>query len=824
VKYNYVSKLDKSKSIAKKRLQYYEMGGRVKLKLQRRIELSSTVAEFERLDKEWEDCLNKWKSDVSQLRQKHPGLTFFTGRDMRFLCDCLQSHFSMENKEKYTGLIASKIAYIHPDISMAQINEAIDAKTVWWISETERFFVTKKKKKNKSWNVENDNELEQLGKMLKNFESYWTRQPTLSCSRNVKRLEQGKPNLYICETNKVLEYLVKLFLSQQQQPIANRVIFCDQSTSVEQLECFLIRSNCQALHNSKETKALYCLALPEQLQPSVQRDLLRMLQLYTQTSLSLFAIITTNNQCIVAEALLPFRDREPLILEQAECRSFYSTIFCSELSVFRENTSNAPFVQVFLSKSECVGKSHTIAKIAKSLQLTCDECLVHLPLNTTVADVDFIVDRLLSAPQTDGKLVFHINISSQAGQDVNIIMFQLLVLRHLTKSDGTCFRVCKNHMFLVELPTELSNTHKKTRLTDVLKWLYFFGDGVKDLAMPFFEVLDQLKDEQPLYQSYIINKLSLSSKEQFVVQYLDALETGLLKNNAQQSKDWSYESHIFDEAKLEPLLKKYSPPARQSLIHLKSFLQFMYKQLIQVYNFLYIKNAWVPTTITGQALPLHEMIVTSIIKSGTQIACDTYQRNKRKALEDCKDMDEDKKMDESMDTEEFFLVQMWKHADPPMVLLNQMSISDSVQTHMEKSTLKEDLDNVHIDHSLSLLSMNVDKNQHEHAKVWRYIKQLHKWEIYNFEQELEKKTFLQRTIVSILKTRKPNSKMLASNPSKQTHKKRTNDENKRKTKVEQLLKKHNDYALTFDNILKIVAIFFRLKSSIPVLIMGETAL
>ncbi|ETO02399.1 hypothetical protein RFI_35037, partial [Reticulomyxa filosa] len=117
--------------------------------------------------------------------------------------------------------------------------------------------------------------------------------------------------------------------------------------------------------------------------------------------------------------------------------------------------------------------------------------------------------------------------------------------------------------------------------------------------------------------------------------------------------------------------------------------------------------------------------------------------------------------------------------------------------------------------------MNVDKNQHEHAKVWRYIKQLHKWEIYNFEQELEKKTSFAK-----------NNSVYFENEEAQFKKLdlllricggyQTNDENKRKIKVEQLLKKHNDYALTFDNILKIVAIFFRLKSSIPVLIMGET--
>ncbi|ETO22356.1 hypothetical protein RFI_14844, partial [Reticulomyxa filosa] len=40
--------------------------------------------------------------------------------------------------------------------------------------------------------------------------------------------------------------------------------------------------------------------------------------------------------------------------------------------------------------------------------------------------------------------------------------------------------------------------------------------------------------------------------------------------------------------------------------------------------------------------------------------------------------------------------------------------------------------------------------------------------------------------------------------------------------INKILSEHNDYTLTFDNILKIVAIFFRIKAGIPVLIMGET--
>ena len=48
------------------------------------------------------------------------------------------------------------------------------------------------------------------------------------------------------------------------------------------------------------------------------------------------------------------------------------------------------------------------------------------------------------------------------------------------------------------------------------------------------------------------------------------------------------------------------------------------------------------------------------------------------------------------------------------------------------------------------------------------------------------------------------------------------DSDARNRLVQNLWSKNEDYALTFDNILKIVAIYFRVKAQLPVLIMGET--
>ncbi|ETO14750.1 hypothetical protein RFI_22618 [Reticulomyxa filosa] len=728
---------------------------------------------------------------------------------MRFLCERLRAYVE-SNKRGPIGAIASKISLIYPDITIAQIQANVDSK--------------------RNWNWEDKNMLEELGKTLESFGAVTKPSgKSVGDEKTVKYLLPGQPRLYICQDSQILSHVVKLYLSQGQIPIASRVLFCDHSTSIEQLECFLIRS----VNHDTATIALHCLVLPELLTRPVQQGLIRILPNYMTKSHSLLAVITTNSQCLVAQTLSAFRDTNPPILDQNESKDFYTTVLCADFDAFRQKKENdAPFVIVYFSQNSCVGKSYVIAQKAKSLNLK-DGYFVHVPINTSVVDTDFIVDRLSSAPVTDDLTVFHINISSQAGKDVNTMMFQLLVLRYITKANGESFSVRKNHAFLVELPTQLSSTHVKTRLSDVFNWFYFFGDRIKDLAIPFSEVIDDLRTvpnaNPPEHATH--NQLALSEKEYFVLKYLDALDKGLL-SNSQIRKDWDHTQHPppVDTQRIKQLLVKYSPKAWNSLVQFKSFLQFMYRQLLQVYNFLYIKNEYVPMTNKNRhVIPLHEMVVFSLVQSAQDIACNSYLINEpttaidfREEIKEEKETEKEEEAEESKGIEEFFLVQMWKTADPPIVLLNQTPIAKSIQICMNSLiTLQQDLQQAQIEHSLSLLSMNLSKNVHPHAVEWKLVQAQHKWDIYNFEEDFKKKAdMVQRDGVYHEKREDQSIKMHLllqicggfESP----------DETKRKQQVKRLLQEHQDYALTFDNLLKIVAIFFRIKSGIPVLIMGET--
>ncbi|ETO02505.1 hypothetical protein RFI_34926, partial [Reticulomyxa filosa] len=118
-----------------------------------------------------------------------------------------------------------------------------------------------------------------------------------------------------------------------------------------------------------------------------------------------------------------------------------------------------------------------------------------------------------------------------------------------------------------------------------------------------------------------------------------------------------------------------------------------------------------------------------------------------------------------------------------------------------------------MDHSLSLLSVNFNKKGHPHTDEWKLLVTQYNWKLYTFEDE-DSQNDGKENISNQMKKLQLLLQICGGFTSKH--------EEKREEQMEEILKKHGDYALTFDNILKMVAIFFRIKSGIPVLIMGET--
>ncbi|ETO37036.1 hypothetical protein RFI_00026, partial [Reticulomyxa filosa] len=164
----------------------------------------------------------------------------------------------------------------------------------------------------------------------------------------------------------------------------------------------------------------------------------------------------------------------------------------------------------------------------------------------------------------------------------------------------------------------------------------------------------KLRKAKHLYPNRVSkNNVNLNEKEQFVLKYLDALQRVELSNRDDHSPDWNYQDNEdIHRTKMEELISQYCTRGIFvffTFTKLKSFLQVMYRQLVQVYN-----------VVKQQIIPLHQMILLSLTKYPQSIACNMYSERK--------DQDPEAK---------FFWVQEWKANDQRIVLLNQIPIANS---------------------------------------------------------------------------------------------------------------------------------------------------
>ena len=315
---------------------------------------------------------------------------------------------------------------------------------------------------------------------------------------------------------------------------------------------------------------------------------------YVYKNWALFAIVTADARNKIYFQLQAFANYTQRAFTENERKNFFFHVLCSNLVEFNKNSNKAPLCAVYMSQQDCVGKSYVIRQIAADN----NHGLIHVPINTQHINLDFIVDRLLSVPANikndNCKIIYHMNVSSDAGMQVNEVMFQLLVLRYLKKSGGSSFNANARHGFLVELPSQLSSTLKVNTIDDVRDYFYFLA-GNKSYGILKYEIQDTLRqNKQPIIdKDHIIpNELKLTEKEKFVLKYLDAYDKKLLIITGKSENNWDHTQHPdIDHQRMMELVLQYCQQGASSLVFLKSFLRYLYRQFIQLYTSNFVDNS-----------------------------------------------------------------------------------------------------------------------------------------------------------------------------------------------------------------------------------------
>src|SRR5689334_5580340 len=144
-----------------------------------------------------------------------------------------------------------------------------------------------------------------------------------------------------------------------------------------------------------------------------------------------------------------------------------------------------------MSKNVGMGKSHVIYNQYKKYENISK--LNHISFNGENVDFDLLI-KSLSKYRHDYEttIIFHINLSASTFIHINTILFQIMFLRHMVTSSHRCFHANNNTVFLVEIPSKLSNTamltDKKYSKHEHVHFLLYKLTNIPNITIDKFEM------------------------------------------------------------------------------------------------------------------------------------------------------------------------------------------------------------------------------------------------------------------------------------------------------------------------------------------------
>merc|ERR1719483_1152569 len=255
-----------------------------------------------------------------------------------------------------------------------------------------------------------------------------------------------------------------------------------------------------------------------------------------------------------------------------------------------------------------------------------------------------------------------------------------------------------------------------------------------------------------------------------------------------QDFDPDFEPDQADEITSEEcieLLNECCPDGIKSRILQKCFLDYAHSQLVQIHANFFFMNIYSP--IPGH-IHMRQMMMESLTEMAKDFSSKLYTQVENS-------------VEEASASDRFPLSIRWRSAEVPMILLNQ-----------------HDVQGYGGDGDISIFCRNLARMRRPSAQNWHQIAIESQYDLVNFEQE-ERRRMNQLNQQGVVEEGKEGKRKKLDLLLKVVG---APDQDVRALRVQNIMDKHPNYALTFDNMLKMIAIYFRVKAGIPVLLMGET--
>jgi hypothetical protein len=287
---------------------------------------------------------------------------------------------------------------------------------------------------------------------------------------------KGKPNLILCNTRNQIEVLLTIYATSPECPLPSNdeILFCHSLTSSEEVENFL-----RIAYKSTGTK-IYTLLNIQELNYENTIRIERFLSTnHTAKQTDTYRLVFVccvdkqeqqQQQSILSSLLIKNKINPitmPTNLLEQYLLSKMSTKEPSSLARFDNDRSTC---RAMLSKQAGNGKSTCVEFFKRKIQDSGvnDFNTRLIRIKTCSIDLDLETQKLLEIEMIrsakSNPTLFHVDISSEVFSNVDIYLFNMLVLGYLKHANGLVWRRSLNDIYLVEMMSPYFGVANKTTL------------------------------------------------------------------------------------------------------------------------------------------------------------------------------------------------------------------------------------------------------------------------------------------------------------------------------------------------------------------------
>jgi E3 ubiquitin-protein ligase RNF213 len=281
---------------------------------------------------------------------------------------------------------------------------------------------------------------------------------------------RGNPNLIICPSREQIPVVLSIYAYSPNEPLPtnDECLFCSSETTSEEVENFF------RIAFKSDGRKLYTILNIQDLNyknsAQVEKFLSSNTKINQTNNYTLVCICSAekHSQSILASSLIKYRI-QPIILPSNVIEDYLSNKLKNDsknnscLSLYDHTKSS---VRALLSEKPGNGKSTYVKNFKESNLKNVDFNYKVIRIKTTNLNIDLELDKFFSTKQeTNMKsnlpTVFHIDIAFEVFQNVDLFLFNLIITSCLKHSNGFVWRRSLNDLYFIEMmPPYLSNNSR----------------------------------------------------------------------------------------------------------------------------------------------------------------------------------------------------------------------------------------------------------------------------------------------------------------------------------------------------------------------------